>query len=111
MGAAAYCLNILEAWKQKGKHNVFHESNLSPHHGPVFDSTITKPEVIDREEVFEVECILDSKKVGWSIHYLIKWHHYNHANNTWEPSSNVITCKLVKEFHLHYSAKPHSSCL
>ena len=61
---AAYCLDIPVTWKQKGKHDMFHEAYLSPHHGLVFDNVITKPEIIDGEEVFEVERILDSKKVG-----------------------------------------------
>ena len=89
VGTAAYCLNIPAAWKQKGKHDIFYKAHLSPHHGPVFNSTIAKPEIIDGEEVFEVEHILDSKKVGHSVQYLIKWHHYDHMDNTWEPAANM----------------------
>ena len=68
---------------------MFHKAHLSPHHGPVFDNSIARPEIIEGEEVFEVEQILDSKKIGCQIHYLIKWHHYNHSDNTWEPASNL----------------------
>ena len=63
---------------------MFHKAHLSPYYRPVFNSEIAKPEIINGEEVYEVECILDSKKVGWSVHYLIKWCHYDHANNTWK---------------------------
>ena len=111
VGHAVYCLNISNLWKCKRKYNVFHESLLSPHHRPVFESSIAKPEIINREEVFEVEHILNSKKVGHSIHYLIKWCHYNHANNTWEPTANVNAQELVKEFHTHHPNKPQPSCL
>ena len=64
VGQAAYRLDIPVAWKCKGKHDIYHETYLSPHHGPVFPSTIVQPEVIEGEEVFEVERILDSKRVG-----------------------------------------------
>ena len=69
---AAYRLDIPSSWKHKGKYDVFYEAHLSPHHGLLFNSTIAKPKIIDGKEVYEVECILDSKKVEQSIHYLIK---------------------------------------
>ena len=111
VGHTAYHLDIPLLWKKKGKHDVLHKAHLSPHQGPVFENLIVKPEVINGEEVFKVKHILDSKKIGCSIHYLIKWHHYNHANNTWEPATNLNTRELVKEFYNHYSMKPHPSCL
>ena len=91
IGQVAYHINIPKSWKQKGKHNVFYKAYLSLHHSSVFKSSIVKPEVIDREEIFEVKCILDSKKVGHSIHYLIKWCCYDHTDNTWKPTTNINT--------------------
>ena len=91
VGHTTYCLDLPKAWKQKGKHNVFHKAHLLPYYGSVFNSTITKPEAIDGEEVYKVKHILDSKKVGHTIHYLIKWQNYPHSNNTWEPATNINT--------------------
>ena len=68
-------------------------------------------EIIDGEEVFEVEHILDSKKVERTIHYLIKWQNYDHSANTWEPVSNLYACELVKKFHMCYPAKLCPSCI
>ena len=63
VGHMAYHLDIPTMWKHKGKHNVFHKAHLFLHHGPIFDNAIAQPKIIDGEEVYEVECILDLKKV------------------------------------------------
>ena len=47
---------------------------------------------LEGELKYKVEKILDkrTRKVGGRscIEYLIHWHNYNHADNSWEPISN-----------------------
>uniref|UniRef100_A0A915CTD1 Chromo domain-containing protein n=1 Tax=Ditylenchus dipsaci TaxID=166011 RepID=A0A915CTD1_9BILA len=51
----------------------------------------------DREYV--VEKILDSRKKGNGIQYLVKWAGYNDASdNTWEPAGNLNCGKLIADF-------------
>jgi hypothetical protein len=85
----AYQLRLPASW---GIHNVFHASLLSPYyetnaHGPNY--LCLPPELIDREEEYEVECIISHQRHGRSkqLQYLIKWVGYPHHDNTWELAS------------------------
>ena len=42
------------------------------------------PEIIDREEDWVVEEILDSKMINRKLKYLIKWEGYGIEHNSWE---------------------------
>lgn len=41
------------------------------------------------QESYEVEYILDSKKIGGSYHYLVKWVGFPTHESTWEPFANL----------------------
>ena len=73
-------------------HPVFYVGFLQP----VPQSTIpgrTFPEpppiLVDNEEEFEVENILDSRIYRGRLQYLVKWKGYSDAENTWEVQDNV----------------------
>ena len=64
LGPLTYHLDILKRWKI---HNVFHTTLLSPFrqtdvHGPSFANP--PPDLIDGEEQYEVEAILNHRKIG-----------------------------------------------
>jgi hypothetical protein len=97
---AVYRLEIPRHWKI---HNVFHANLITPYketelHGPNF--TRPPPDLVDGEEEFEVEKILDARPQGRGrkMHYLIKWKGYPTSDNSWEPRENVKADKLIKEF-------------
>ena len=76
LSPVVYQLILLAQWKQKRIHNVFHTSLLTPYHKTEAHRANylePPPNVIDREEEYEVEKILDSKRIGWGqkLHYLI----------------------------------------
>ena len=49
--------------------------------------------------MFTVEKILDRKKEGRRVLYLIKWQGFDEKEATWEPLANLGNVKeLVKEF-------------
>ena len=60
-----YQLTLPTQWKQKGIHDVFHASLLTPYHETEAHGTNylePPPDVIKGEEEYEVERILDSKR-------------------------------------------------
>src|SRR5581483_4313191 len=70
-------------------HPVFHVSLLKKYEEPLV--TIIPPPtiVIDNEEEYEVEEILDRKEVRGHAHYLVKWKGYSLHDATWEPKENL----------------------
>ena len=56
-------------------------------------------EIIDGEEEWVVEEILDSKVINWKLCYLVKWEGYRIEHNSWEPRENVHAPDLSTEFH------------
>ena len=57
------------------------------------------PEIIDSEEEWVVEEILDSKMMNWKLRYLVKWKDFPIEHNSWEPWDNVHAPDLVAEFY------------
>ena len=43
------------------------------------------PEIIDGEEEWVVEDILDSKIINRKLRYLVKWKDFGVEHNSWEP--------------------------
>jgi hypothetical protein len=98
---AVYRVEIPRRWKI---HNVFHANLLTPYketelHGPNF--TRPPPDLIEGEEEFEVEKILDAQQRGrgCKTHFLVKWKGYPVSDNSWEKAEDVHAEDLVKEFY------------
>ena len=99
----AYKLQLPVSW---GIHDVFHASLLSSYretaaHRPNFSQP--PPDLIDGEEEYEVECIVNHRRHGRArqLQYLIKWKGYPESDNTWEPADQVHAQELVKLYHRH----------
>src|SRR6266446_2462921 len=104
----AYQLELPPNWRI---HDVFHASLLTPYHetavhGPNFARP--PPDLIDREEEYEVEQIVAHRQHGRSkqLQYLIKWKGYPESDNTWEPADQVHAPEIIKHYQ---SAKRHQS--
>jgi hypothetical protein len=67
-------------------------------HGPNF--TRPAPELIDGEEEYTVEKILDSRRFGRRrrLQYLVKWEGYPDADNMWVDKDDVFAEDKVREF-------------
>jgi hypothetical protein len=57
------------------------------------------PEIVDREEEWVVEEILDSKMMNRKLRYLVRWKDFGMEHNSWEPWDNVHAPDLVAEFY------------
>jgi hypothetical protein len=100
MSAVNYRLELPTQWSI---HPVFHIDLLTPYketimHGPNF--TRPTPELIDGEEEYTVEKILDSRHFGRRRHlqYLVKWEGYPDADNMWVDKDDVFADDKVREF-------------
>ena len=89
---------------------MFNELLLTPYNAPEFPSQaqpLPPPPTIDDNHLeYEVEAILDVKKVGHRVRYLVKWLGYPIEENTWEPHCNLTNVTLVlQDFFHHYLEK------
>jgi len=65
------------------------------------------PELIDGEEEYLVEEILDSRMCCQKLQYLVKWESYGIEHNTWEYSDNLDNAaEAVAEFHSTHPGAP-----
>ena len=100
----AYQLELPRAWTI---HDVFHSSLLTPYketqeHGAQFQCP--PPELIDNEEEYEVEDIINHRYHGkqCQLQFLICWKGYSAADDTWEPADQVHADQLVRRYHLKH---------
>ena len=91
VNAVAYDLDLPSSWRIR---DVFHVSLLKPY----FNNGTHQPPppglLVDGEEEFEVEEILahepkSKTKADNRVKFLVKWKHFGHENNTWEPFKNI----------------------
>jgi hypothetical protein len=100
LSPASYQLQIPMQWSI---HPVFHIDLLTPYqetimHGPNYRYPV--PDLVDGEEEYSVEKILDSQKFGrrQRLQYLIKWDRYPDLDNMWVDKDDVFADDKVQEF-------------
>ena len=64
------------------------------------------PIIVDREEEWEVEEILNSRWHRRRFQFLVKWKGFSREHNSWEVASNVKAPDLVIEYYWKYPATP-----
>ncbi|KAA1116677.1 hypothetical protein PGT21_050140 [Puccinia graminis f. sp. tritici] len=90
----------------QGVHPVFHVSVLRKHN----PDTITgrrhpspEPVQVNNEEEWEVEGVLDCRRRGKKVEYLVSWKGFGPEENSWEPKVNLEHCReLVAEFNIKF---------
>ena len=107
IGLQAYRLDLPSSMKI---HPVFHISLLEPYKPSTIPGRTREPPppiVIDNEEEWEVEEILDSELRRRKLWYKVRWAGYSVARDSWQPASDLTNCPdLVKQFHIRYPSKP-----
>jgi hypothetical protein len=64
------------------------------------------PELIDGEEHYEVEQVLNSRWHRNRLEYLVKWKGYGYEENSWVPESQMAAPTLVQKFHEEHPMAP-----
>jgi Chromo (CHRromatin Organisation MOdifier) domain len=105
-------LTIPSTWRNR-IHPVFHASLLAPYretaaHGPNF--THPPPDLIDQDEHFEIESILDSRYLRGRLQYLVHWLGYPSSDNQWLPATEMSSAAdLLQTFHASHPSAPSPS--
>ena len=54
------------------------------------------------EPLYNVQQIIDSRRFGRTVKYLVRWDGYSEEHNTWQPMDTLIgdgITKLILDFH------------
>ena len=110
MSPISYRLELPHQWRI---HPVFHTDLLTPYretkmHGENYQRP--PPELVDNEEEYKVEAILDSRVFGRGrkLQYLVKWLGYPDSDNQWEDADKVHADELIRDFQQrHPNKKTH----
>ena len=89
-------------------HNVFHTDLLLPYkETDQYGMLFTRPPlIIDSEEEYEIENILDARHHGrgCKLQYLVHWKGYPHSDDSWIDHKDLHAPDLLKEFYTPNSA-------
>jgi hypothetical protein len=107
LSLVSYQLTLPTQWSI---HPVFHIDLLTPYcktimHGPNYQHPL--PDLVDREEEYSMEKILDSWCFGrrQCLQYLVKWEGYPDSDNMWVDKDDVFADDKVQEFKNSNPAK------
>jgi len=104
----AYCLKLPHGMRQL--HPVFNVVKLSAAlEDPILGRKPQAPPppiVVDGEEEWEVEEILDSRWHRRRFQFLVKWKGFSREHNSWEVASDVKAPDLVAEYYWKHPAAP-----
>ena len=90
LGPVTYQLKLLTTWKI---HNVFHATLLQPYiKNKIYGNNYPRPlpELLEGEEVYKVETILNHRWRGRGYQYYVKWKKYLITEATWESESAFL---------------------
>src|SRR3979490_2695002 len=68
--------------------------------------TAPPPEVVDGEEHYVVEKVLDSRLIRGRLHFLVKWEGYGYEENTWVAEEDMAAPAKVQEFYQLHPGAP-----
>ena len=105
VGKQAYRLALPET--APAVHPVFHVSLLEPATQANDEPPQAEPLVVDDQEEWEVEEVLDSRMRRNKLQYLVKWVGFSDASNQWLSAADLANApEKTDEFHQRYPHKP-----
>ncbi|KAI2645969.1 Transposon Tf2-6 polyprotein [Labeo rohita] len=101
LSPVAVCLKLPPAYRRI--HPVFHVSKIKP----VFRSPINPPapvppppRLVDGELTYSVRRILDLRRRGCGIQYLVDWEGYGPEERSWVPARDILDHSLIDDYNL-----------
>ena len=111
MGLSAYRLKLPHRMRQL--HPVFNVVKLSAtSEDPILERKpqALLPPIVDGEEEWEVEEILNSRWHRRRFQFLVKWKGFSREHNFWKIASDVKAPDLVMEYYRKHPATPRHIC-
>ncbi|KAI2644447.1 Transposon Tf2-9 polyprotein [Labeo rohita] len=92
-------------------HSTFHVSLLKPYFPSATEITGAEaepppPEILDQPSVYTVHEILDSRRRGGHLEYLVDWEGYGPEERSWVARNNILDPQLLTEFHQSHPECP-----
>lgn len=107
VGTRSYRLQLPKTMKI---HPVFHVDLLKRHRPDLIPGRTPRPlppVVVDGEEEFVVDSILDSRLFKGQLQYFVHWKNYSVSDRSWEPAQNLKNSPdLITKFHQSHPKKP-----
>ncbi len=94
---------------------TFHVSLLKPSGGPREASEegaepqTPPPILVDGEEAYRVHELLDSRRRGGMLQYLVDWEGFGPEERSWVNSGDILDPTLTEEFHRSHPERPAPS--
>jgi hypothetical protein len=104
----AYRLKLPQSMQRL--HPVFNVVKLAPAPEDPFPGRKLAPPpppvIVDGEEEWEVEEILDSRQVRHKLKFLVKWKGFGREHNSWEDAADVHAPELIQKFYKQHPGAP-----
>ncbi|KAL0148188.1 hypothetical protein M9458_056509 [Cirrhinus mrigala] len=94
-------------------HPTFHVSLLKPFHPPLIPSTEPgheeeppPPLLLEDGSIYSVKEILQSRRRGGQLQYLVDWEGYRPEERSWVPRADILDPTLLEDFHTSHPEFP-----
>ncbi len=90
---------------------TFHVSLLKPAGGPSGETEMGArpqtplPFLVDSEEAYRVHELLDSRRRGGTLQYLVEWEGFGPEERSWVNAGDILAPTLTEEFHRTHPEK------